>query len=417
MVAGLMVLFQLAVPPDTVRLDAPAALQRALEASPILSAARHRAEAAEDRAGQARAWANPVFSVSGENVGQQRAFTGATGWQGIEGQAVLTTAFPFGPERAGRIRAARAEGSAGAALADQADLDVRAVILASIGGYLTERALTASAREERATLDRIADALARQAAAGRSSRGDAARAELARGMARTALARRQAQSAARAEELARLLGLEPGTPVAVDVGTCRTPPPTAREAPTDPPAVRVARARVEAARGGVQLARGLQLPDLDPQVGVRRTGGQSGLYLGLSTTLPLFDRGSRRLAAARADEGAALEELRAAEAEQAAALAAARQRLTLLEEAGRAFDAAWFEQAEQAVTASEARFTLGEGTLLELLDSRRARLQALDDYHAWQSEWWSARVDLARLEGRAPDATLLCTDPFRETSR
>ncbi|MEZ4422036.1 MAG: TolC family protein [Gemmatimonadota bacterium] len=417
MVVGLVLLFQLAASADTVRLDAPAALARALEASPVLSAARYRAEAAEDRAAQARAWANPHVSVSGENVGQQRAFTGTTGWQGIEGQAVLTTAVPFGPERAGRIRTARAEGSAGAALADQADLDVRAGILASIGGYLTDRALATSAREERATMDRIADALARQADAGRTSRGDAARADLARGMARTALARRQAQLVARAEELARLLGLDPGTPVAVEVGRCLAPPGAAGEGVAEPPAVRLARARVEAARGGVQLARGLQLPDLEPQVGVRRTGGESGLYLGLSTALPFFDRGTRRLAAARADEDAALAELRAAESMQSAALAATRQRLTLLEDAGRAFDAAWFDQADQAVTAAEARFSVGEGTLLELLDSRRARLQALDDYHAWQSEWWAARVDLARLEGRAPDATLLCTDPFRETSR
>jgi len=78
------------------------------------------------------------------------------------------------------------------------------------------------------------------------------------------------------------------------------------------------------------------------------------------------------------------------------------------------FDDAWFASLEQAVTAAQARFDAGEGTLTELLDSRRARLEALDDYHAWLSEWWTARMELARAEGRPPSAALLCTDPFRE---
>ena len=77
-------------------------------------------------------------------------------------------------------------------------------------------------------------------------------------------------------------------------------------------------------------------------------------------------------------------------------------------------DADWFAALDQTVTAAEARFELGEGTLFELLDHRRARLQALDDYALWLSEWWNARAQALRLRGGTPDASLLCTDPFRE---
>ena len=41
--------------------------------------------------------------------------------------------------------------------------------------------------------------------------------------------------------------------------------------------------------------------------------------------------------------------------------------------------------------------------------------QALDDYAAWQVEWWDAQARLSRLQGTPPDASLLCTDPFRES--
>ncbi|NNF29266.1 MAG: TolC family protein, partial [Gemmatimonadetes bacterium] len=99
----------------------------------------------------------------------------------------------------------------------------------------------------------------------------------------------------------------------------------------------------------------------------------------------------------------------------ASARVAAREGMVALESGGAVFDEDWFNALDRAVTAAEARYELGEGTLFELLDSRRARLQALDDYHAWLAEWWAARARLARLEGRAVDADLICLDPFRET--
>ena len=67
------------------------------------------------------------------------------------------------------------------------------------------------------------------------------------------------------------------------------------------------------------------------------------------------------------------------------------------------------------VTAAETRYDLGEGTLFELLDARRTRLQALDDHASWQMELWGARTRLARLSGVAPDAAVICSDSLGES--
>jgi outer membrane protein TolC len=174
-----------------------------------------------------------------------------------------------------------------------------------------------------------------------------------------------------------------------------------------PPELRAAEARVDAARGATEVARGIRMPDFAPQVGVRRTQGQTGLYVGLATSLPLFDRGSERIGASIAEENTAMAERRDLEQRWEAARAGARGVLESLER-----DGVWFESVDQTVEAAEARYELGEGTLYELLDGRRARLQALDDYALWMSEWWGARLELERLDGRAAPASVICMNPF-----
>ena len=156
------------------------------------------------------------------------------------------------------------------------------------------------------------------------------------------------------------------------------------------------------------------MPDFAPQVGVRRTDGNTGLYVGVATRLPFFDRGGERVGASIAGENSALAERRDVEERWAAERASASAVLASLERAGAHFDGRWFESLERTVSAGEARYRLGEGTLMELLDSRRARLQALDDYYMWQAEWWAARIEVERLEGRLAPASAICIDPFTE---
>jgi uncharacterized membrane protein YccC len=87
---------------------------------------------------------------------------------------------------------------------------------------------------------------------------------------------------------------------------------------------------------------------------------------------------------------------------------AALRALQALEAAGSRFDEAWIRALDQAVEASEARYTLGEGTLTELLDGRRARLQALADREYWRAEWLVWRGRVARTAGRPITEDILC---------
>ena len=413
MSALIVVLLGVQLAADTVTLDVAAALERGLDASPAIASARYRATAASEMAARARAWPNPTLGISAENLGQQREFTGLTGTAGLEGQAVLTAPVPLGSQRSGPIGVGVAQERLAVAESETSVRRAAAELLGAIGVFLRDQELARTAREELATLTRIATDLALRAEAGRSARGDAARAQLARGVASTRLARREAALGVGGAELARLLGYPASTELRILSPACTAPLAPVGAGSLDPPELVAARARVEVAAASVDAARGVRLPIVIPEVGVRRTAGNTGLYVGLQSSLPFFDRGSRSIAAARAEESAAITEARDAEEQWAAATAGARRTLEALTRAGSGFDAGWFESLEQTVVAAEARFDLGESTLAQLLDSRRARLQALEDYVMWQTEWWSARTILARLEGAEISAVIICRDPFR----
>jgi cobalt-zinc-cadmium efflux system outer membrane protein len=420
------------VPVDTVTLAVDTALDRGLAIAPALEASGYRVEAASRSALQAGSWPNPLLGVSVENLGQSEEFTGIPGAEGLEGQAILTVPLPLGKERSGSRLRAEAEALAAKAGAEATVLQFRTELLASIGALLRDQVLVTSAREEADALDGIAEALAAQAEAGRAPAGDAARARLAAGMAHTRLARREGAFVVSSAEISRRLGYAASTVVRLDAPVCTADAvtgaggsrgagrvsgdaPASGEAADEellPPELRAAEARVDAARGATEVARGTRMPDFAPQVGVRRTQGQTGLYVGLATSLPLFDRGSERIGASIAEENTAMAERRDLEQRWEAARAGARGVLESLERAGAHFDGVWFESVDQTVEAAEARYELGEGTLFELLDGRRARLQALDDYALWMSEWWGARLELERLDGRAAPASVICMNPF-----
>jgi cobalt-zinc-cadmium efflux system outer membrane protein len=401
-------------PQDTVRLGVAEAFDRAMEAAREVAAARLRAEAAQAREDQASGLPNPLLVVEADNLGKERETTGLSSPDGIEGQAVLSPSLPFGPTRSGTIGVARAERMAAEARLERTTRASAEDVLTALGGLVRARIVAGNAREELATLELLAEAVAAQAREGRVPTSDASRAVLARGLAATALARREGELARAVADVVRRLGMDAEGWLELEVPTC-APGVGARPTPGPLPEVEIARAEVEAAASNVSVARGLGLPDFTPTVGLRRTAGTDALFLGFSTTLPLFDRGSRRVAAARSETRAAEQDLAALELRLAAERAAARRALDAVEGARAHFGAAWFEAIDQTVTAAEARYELGEGTLFELLDARRTRIQALDDHAAWQSEVWQARTRLARLSGVAPDAAVICSEPLGES--
>jgi cobalt-zinc-cadmium efflux system outer membrane protein len=423
---SLLIAALFALQADTVRVPADTALARVLSQAPGVAAAAHRADAAAARAEQARAFGNPHLSVNVDNVGAEEEVTNIAGWRGVEGQAVLTFGLPLGGDRGARIAEsdALARGATARARVARADAVLEAVRATAAARRDTR--LAAQAREEVATLDRLAIALGAQAAVGRAPEGDAARARLAVSAAREELAARRAEAALSQAQVAQVLGYSPGDAVRVEGGACRVDPavsPRGEAGATTPPSgspgapeLLVADARESEGAAGLDLARAGRIPDLAPEVGLRRTMGVEALYAGLSLELPLFGRRSRAVDAAAAEARSAAAEARDLRRAVSAELGAARAALQALGEAGAHFtDAGWGSDLARTVEAVEARWELGEGTLMELLDGRRARLEALSARERWAAAWLVARARLFRLLGVEPTSDLFC-DPLSRQS-
>jgi len=397
---------------DTAMLDVTEAFRRALGTAPSLTAAQRRLSAAEARVEQSRAWPNPLLSMTAENVGASRPVSGVGGLGGIEGQLVLGGWLPLGGDRSAARSWAQAHASEAQSSAAAAEADVRVALVEALANVGRDRTRLERARAEAAGLQTLAEALGQQAAVGRASEGDAARAHLAMVSAHAAAAEVAVEAAASESALTSILGLSPGAAVEVLAGPCV--PATSVVAPSPapgPPELAAARARARAADAALADSRARRIPDLLPQLGIRRAGGVSALYVGLSLTLPVLDHASGSVRAAGHEVEAATVEIDRVERSVAAERAAAERGLSALEVAGRRYDAVWFAALERTVSAADARYRLGEGTLTELLDGRRARLQALGDYERWRAQVVIQRARVARLGGVTIDASLLCTPP------
>lgn len=403
MIAALLLL--MLQPPDTVTVTVGELLQRVSEA-PAMQAALDRVQASEARVRQAGRLPNPTLSGNVENLGRQEELTGLTGWAGSEGQLLLGTRIRLGGDGGAARRVEEVGADAAGAAARRTEADLRVQVVEAVARLRRDEALVEFARQEAAGMARLEEAVRLQAALGRASEGEAARLALARTSAEVDVARGEVQQAVSRSELLRLVGLPPESVVSISLAPC-TPGETA--APGRPPELDEAEARV---RGWEAIRRELgarAIPDLLPEVGLRRMGGVEALYLGLSMELPLFDRNRGAREAARLEARAAGAELEGLERRLAAEQTAALQALQALEAAGSRFDEAWARALDRAVEATEARYTLGEGTLTELLDGRRARLQALSDQENWRAEWLAWRAQVARTAGRPITERLLCT--------
>lgn len=405
----LMLLAVLQAGTDTVRLTAAEALQRSLGQAGPVQAAVARERAAQSGIRNARTWNNPLFNVTAENIGAQEQVTGKSGLEGLEGQVTLQQVFTLGGDRGAAVREAEAlAGAAGAgAAAARADAVVGAV--AAMAVATRDLRIARHSAEEAATLDQLARAMARRAEEGRSSGGEAARVRLELATMRSLAARRGALAAESQAELARRVGVPPGQPIAIEWPACAAAP---VEPPADstPPDLLQARFNVAAAQATADRAHAARVPDIAPVAGLRRTAGYSGLLLGLSMELPLLRSGAAAEASARFQAEAA-EALRAdLERRTAAQRAGTDAALVSLAQAAPAFAATLLDDLDRAVRAQQSRLDQGEGTIAELLDARRARVNTLNEYAEWRAMRAELRARRARLAGRPVDAQVLCED-------
>ena len=398
--------------PDTLRLDAAQALRRAVAEAPAIRAAAARDSASRALIRRAGSWRNPVFSVTAENLGAEVQTTGKSGLAGVEGQAIIEQTLTRGGDRGAAIAEARAMAGAAGATWAGTEADIRLQAITAIALAERDAANAHFASQESVVLRQVAAMMARRAAEGRSSGGDAALASLEAASAASAAARRGAQAAESQAELARAVGAAPGEYVKIETTSCPVTGPAV--AGTRPPELVRADFDVAAADAAVGIARAARVPDLRPSAGLRRTQGFSGLWLGLSIDIPIMPSGSASEQAARFQAAAARDEREALARQVAARGAGAEAALQQLDQASGVFDAQLVADLERAVRSAESRYAGGEGTLVEMLITRRARLALLTEYEEWRAAQRIARGRAARLNGVPIDAEMLCDSNGRQ---
>ncbi|MBI2901721.1 MAG: TolC family protein [Planctomycetes bacterium] len=378
------------------------ALAFAEEAHPELAEARTRVEAAAGRFDQAGLWSNPLAILRMESA----RFNGGT-----TSDADFLAGFSFPLPLGGRLGAAEriAEFERLRALHqyESMRLEVRARVHGAFATALYGREVENLRGEIRKAAD---NAVAVTKA--RVDAGDALPEELDRVEMEQVRSRIDFEQAAETRELA-YLGLaaamgDPSLRIESVEGTLDAVLEIPRlhalvEAVGRSPLVAAADADVGAQRGRIELAEVERIPDLNVDLLYRRIGADDadGFDVGVSASLPLFDRNQGKIREARADLAGAEARARMTRNEVSRRVRETYARLTRSLARATLLKKEMVPRAESVLRTAEVRYGAGDVGLSEVLPIRRdranvrlANLQALRDV----MESWAALKPFLREE-------------------
>jgi cobalt-zinc-cadmium efflux system outer membrane protein len=160
------------------------------------------------------------------------------------------------------------------------------------------------------------------------------------------------------------------------------------------PEMRLAHQAIEQAQANWRLQRANAKPDIDTQLGYKRTLGFDTLYAAVQIPLPVRNRNQGQIAAAEGELKAAEANLKAAEAQIRADVQIAatdyEARRRLVTETLRPMR----EEAGEVSRIAQAAYREGGFDLLRLIDSERARLEAEILYARTLAEYQQSAVAL-----------------------
>jgi len=377
-------------------------LRRAQSAAPRLAESRADVAQSEGFARQAGARPNPTLSLNVENFGGSGPFKGG---DAAESTAAFEQALELGGKRPARIAAGRAELEAARAKAAQAQGDFAFDLAAAYA--------QAEAADLRLKLAGDAIALAEEdlrvtramVEAGKEADLRSLQAQSVIEAARAQLGEARAERAGAFARLTALAGGDlPITSIAFSLlaHADRMEPLPVVDPIATPPYL-AAQAEREAAARRVRVEQTRAAPDVSVSLGVRRLAGDdaTALVAGVSAPFPIFDRNKGNISASQAALVAADARLNAARLDAQAEIASALAKA----------DAAQIRvgasrQAETTATEAYRLTRLGyEGgklPLVEVLNARRALIDARDQILNARLERLTAEAGLARLQGAAP---------------
>ena len=357
------------------------------------------AEAAEARVQQARALPNPTVSIEAENAYGTGPYKGFSNADSI---VTLSQPLEIWGQRGARVRAARAEAGAAGMRGDLMRSDAAGRLAATYAEAEAALRRYELASEALALIEQDAKAVAAMVSEGREPnlRGVQARSEVA-----NAKASLDEAEAYRDAALARLAGVSLVDSPLTDIGESlldRVPShPIDNEAA--PLAVRIAQAEADASGRLIDVERKRALPQLSASVAQTRfrQAGDQAYNVGISLSIPLFDRNRGAIQAAYAEQRAAEAVLEAQRRDSEAARLGAVASLKASNSRARAADES-VQAADEAYRLARIGFEAGRISQLELRSTRSTLIAARGSAVDARLSRVAAEIDLARLEGRAP---------------
>ncbi len=354
-------------------------LERVQASAPRLLEQSANVRAARAEVRQAGAWRNPTLDANFENLHAPE--TGGVSQR--QDTYALTQVFELGGKRSARIEAEQYRAAATDARERQARLAFATELAVA---YALAEAMQQRQAVAEAALERAGDDLRAAQALVKAGREAELRLAQARASAAAARAAQQSAAADATEAMVRLAALvgspEPFTRIDHPFMARVTPlglasGGTTSWSPEQSPALASASAERDALAAQVRVEQKRLIPDVGVSVGVRRFAWSSdkAATVGVSASIPLFDRNRSGIDAARERANGAAMRVEAARldavASRRAALAqtaASEQRLMAAEEGEAA--------ALEAYRLGRVGYEAGKTPLLELLSIRRALSEA-----------------------------------------
>ena len=374
-----LLLFPLAAsaqPPAAVTLDE--LLQLASRSPRVLAAERDADVARADRV-TAGALPNPTlgYGVARPGGGERTIFDA-----GSQQQATVELPLPIFGQRGARIDAADRQIARAESQVRLTASEARRAAALGFARLLRAQETLAARSAALREIERIRDLVAGRQQSGVASRYDRSRVDAEAALAALAVQRAEAEVSEQGAAIAGLVDAPGWRPRAT--GSLEAMRAVAGEALELPrmlaanPAARLARDESAAAEARIEQAKRERFPV--PSLAYSRTwtSGPFGAanFIGLQSEIPLLDSRKGLEDRARADAAAARERERAANALLAAEYEKQRETLRSRREALRRFETAVPIAQGEFLEMAESAYRLGRGTLFELLDARRTRLEA-----------------------------------------
>jgi cobalt-zinc-cadmium efflux system outer membrane protein len=171
------------------------------------------------------------------------------------------------------------------------------------------------------------------------------------------------------------------------------------------PALRVTAAERERALRRLEQERALRGPQPAVRVTEARDPEMRAAVIGMTLTIPLWNRREGQIAQARAAVDLAGTQAEQQRVQLLRELEGAYARLGIAQRQIATFEAGLLRSAEAALQVAEAAYRFGERSFLEVLDAQRTLRVVRGDYNQARFERIAAWLDIERLRARDPFRT------------